>query len=201
MCARGRGGPGFGRGDWAPFDSAVFGEWMSGAGWRGAGRGRRGPGRVFDRGDLKFAILRLLERKPMHGYEVMQALEEEACGWYSASPGSVYPSLQMLQDQGHVTSEERDGKRVFSITDAGRAFLHENRDRVEDVADRLSDIADRFTGAPMRDLTRSFMRFAQVSWEEAMRHAGDDAALSRLREIIEKATGEMRTDRTSGATS
>jgi DNA-binding PadR family transcriptional regulator len=200
MCAHGR-GRGFGRSGWAPWDSAMFGEWTGGAGWRGSGRGRRGPGRVFDRGDLKFVILRLLERKPMHGYEVMQALEEESCGLYAASPGSVYPALQMLQDQGYVTSEESDGKRVFSITDAGRTFLHENRDRVEDVADRLSDIADRFTGAPMRELTRAFMGFAQVSWEEAMRNAGDAAALGRLREIIERATRDLRSDRTSGATS
>lgn len=198
MCAHGRAG-GFGSGEWPPWDAATFGGWMGGRGWRGSGRGRRGAGRVFDRGDLKFAILRLLERKPMHGYEVMQALEDESCGLYSASPGSVYPSLQMLQDQGYVTSEERDGKRVFSITDAGRSFLHENRDRADDVADRLSDIADRFTGPPMRELTRAFMRFAQVSWEEAMRSAGDPASLSRLREIIERATREMRSDRASGA--
>jgi DNA-binding PadR family transcriptional regulator len=156
---------------------------------------------MFDRGDLRYMILTLLDKQPMHGYEVMQALEEEACGWYSASPGSVYPALQLLQDQGHVTSEELEGKRVYSITESGRSFLHENRDRADDVADRLSDVAERYTGAPMRDLTRSFMRFAQVSWEEAMRQAGDPAALGRLREVIDRATREMRGDRTSGATS
>lgn len=178
--------------------SAWAGPWGA-RGKRAGGRGGRARGRIFDRGDLKYAVLRLLARKDMHGYEVMQALEDESCGLYSASPGSVYPSLQMLQDQGYVTSEERDGKRVFSITDAGRSFLHENRDRADDVADRLSDIADRFTGPPMRELTRAFMRFAQVSWEEAMRSAGDPASLSRLREIIERATREMRSDRASGA--
>jgi DNA-binding PadR family transcriptional regulator len=155
---------------------------------------------VFDRGDLKYAILGLLERKPMHGYEVMQVLEQESCGMYAASAGSVYPVLQMLQDQDYVTSVERDGKRVYSITDAGRAFLHENRDRADDVADRLSDIAERFAGAPMRDVARSFMRLAQVSWEEAARHAGDADALKRLREIMERAAREMR-GRTSDAAS
>ena len=68
---------------------------------------------------------------------------------------------------------------MYSITDAGRAFLHENRDRADDVADRLSDIAERFAGAPVRDVALSFMRLAQVSWEEAARHAGDAEARRR----------------------
>jgi DNA-binding PadR family transcriptional regulator len=199
MCARageygGARGWGAGWGGWGPWSEfAEFG--------RRSGAGGRGRARVFDRGDLKYAILRLLERKPMHGYEVMQVLEQESCGAYSASAGSVYPVLQMLQDQGYVTSEERDGKRVYCITDAGRSFLHENRDRADDVADRLSDIAERFAGAPMRDVARSFMRLAQVSWEEAARHAGDADALKRVRDILERAAREMRGNTTTDAAS
>jgi DNA-binding PadR family transcriptional regulator len=82
-----------------------------------------GPGfkwRFYDRGDLKFVILRLLKDKPMHGYEVMRALEEESGGWYRASAGSVYPTLQMLEDQGYVAVQEQEGARKsYSITDAG----------------------------------------------------------------------------------
>jgi DNA-binding PadR family transcriptional regulator len=189
MCAQGR-DRGFG---WGPWDGPSFMDFRA----MGGKHGRR-RGRVFDRGDLKYMILGLLEDKPMHGYEVMQALEGQACGWYSASPGSVYPVLQLLQDQGYVTSEERDGKRIYSITDAGRAFLHENRDRVDDVTDRLSEMAERFTGAGMRDLGKAFVRFAQVSWEEAMRHAGDAEALGRLREVIDRATRDVRGDRPAG---
>ena len=77
------------------------------------GSGSRGMRfRMFDRGDLKYMILRLLSEKPMHGYEVMRALEEESGGCYSASPGSVYPTLQMLEDQGYVVCEEKQGKKV-----------------------------------------------------------------------------------------
>jgi DNA-binding PadR family transcriptional regulator len=198
MCAR-AGDHGFrgwsgawgGWGPWAEFIET---------GRRG-GTGGRGRGRVFDRGDLKYAILRLLERKPMHGYEVMQVLEQESCGAYAASAGSVYPVLQMLQDQDYVTSEERDGKRVYSITDSGRSFLHENRDRADDVADRLSDIAERFAGAPMRDVARSFMKLAQVSWEEAARNAGDADALKGVRDILDRAAREMRSSGRSEAAS
>jgi DNA-binding PadR family transcriptional regulator len=168
-----------------------FGEWAAfcGPGFRFGGRGPRG--RVFDRGDLRYMVLALLEERPMHGYEVMQALEKEAGGWYTPSPGSVYPVLQLLQDQEYVTSEERDGKRIYSITETGRAFLEENRDRVEDVIDRVSAFTRRFTGPDMRDLTRTFVRFAQVSFEEALKKLGDSDALDGLREILERATREM----------
>ena len=169
-----------------------FGAWAAfcGPGFRFAG-GRQQRGRFFDRGDLRYMVLALLEERPMHGYEVMQALEKEAFGCYTPSAGSVYPVLQLLQDQGYVTSEERDGKRVYSITAEGRAFLEENRTRVEDVFDRISAFTHRFTGAEMRDLTRSFVRFAQVSFEEAVKESGDAAAMDRLREILDRATKEM----------
>jgi DNA-binding PadR family transcriptional regulator len=156
---------------------------------------------MFDRGDLRYLILKLLAERPMHGYEVMQELAKESGGVYTPSPGSVYPVLQMLEDQGLVESEEREGKRVYRITEAGRAFLSENSERVEDVFDRVSDFTDRFRGAEMRDVTKSFMRLAQVSFEEAMRRAGNADAMTRLREILDRATREMEelASRRSGA--
>src|SRR6266852_3133281 len=73
-------------------------------------------GRFFGRGDVKFALLELLRERPMHGYEMMKALEEKSGGFYRPSPGSVYPTLQMLEDGGLVTSNEVEGKKVYSIT-------------------------------------------------------------------------------------
>lgn len=170
-----------------------FGAWASfcGPGFGWGGPGARFRGRVFDRGDLRYLILQLLARRPMHGYEVMQELGKESGGWYTPSAGSVYPVLQLLQDQGYVTSEERDGKRVYSITDSGRAYLEENRDRVTDVFDRVTDFAERFTGSAMRDLTRSFMRFAQMSFDEAVKRSGDEEAIRRMQEILDRATREL----------
>lgn len=165
------------------------------------GRSRR-KRRVFRRGDLKYMVLGLLEEEPMHGYQVMQRLEEESGGYYSASPGSVYPVLQMLEDQGYVRSEQHDGKKVYHITDAGRAFLHEHRDRVDDVTDRVDDFASMFGGRGMGDLTRTFVRLAQVSLEKAMEAAGDPPAVESLREVLERATrdieGWRRPSRTAG---
>jgi DNA-binding PadR family transcriptional regulator len=164
-------------------------EWasMCGPGFTFTSGSRRRRRRVFERGDLKYVILGLLEEQPMHGYEVMQRLEEESGGYYTASPGSVYPVLQMLEDQGYVRAEERDGKKVYRITPEGSAFLHEHRDRFEDVSDRLEDFASMFGGRGMGDLTRSFMRLAQVSFERAMDAAGDAEAIASLKETLERA--------------
>lgn len=147
--------------------------------------------RIFDRGDLKYMILELLRERPMHGYEVMRALEETSGGAYTASPGSVYPTLQSLEDEGFVNSEEKDGRKVYTITEEGREFLNSNQDRVEQILHRIRDFAKHFSGAPMTDVTRSFMRLAQASFEQSIRRVGDEDSMDRLREILEKAAREI----------
>ena len=189
MCARGRGGFDWESG-WAAWCGPGFGP---SRGFRQAGPRRRGRrGRMFDRGDLKYVILRLLARKPMHGYEVMRELEERSGGWYAASAGSVYPVLQLLQDQGYVTSQEIDGRRVYTISEEGRAFLARHTDRADDVMDRVSDLAGRFSAGEMESIARSFMRLARESFDQAMRVADDPEAATRLREILDRAVEEMR---------
>ena len=87
---------------------------------RGRGRGRRhGHGRAR-RGDVRTAVLAVLAEAPGHGYEVIQALEEKSGGRWRPSPGSVYPTLQQLEDEDLLRSEEREGKRVYEVTDEGR---------------------------------------------------------------------------------
>jgi DNA-binding PadR family transcriptional regulator len=87
----------------------------------GGRRGRRGgPGRRARRGDVRAAALTLLTERPMHGYEMIQELEERTDGVWRPSPGAIYPALQLLVDQGLVTADAEAGKRLFSLTDAGR---------------------------------------------------------------------------------
>lgn len=97
----------------------------------GPGFGPGGPGgdgpRFFGRGDMKFALLALLQERPMHGYEMIKALEEKSGGFYTPSPGSIYPTLQLLEDRGMVTVNEVEAKKVYSITDAGRTLLSERQ--------------------------------------------------------------------------
>jgi len=93
-----------------PFGGGPFGE-------GGGGRQRR------RRGDIKYALLELIAEQPRHGYDLMKELEQRYGGFYRPSPGSVYPTLQLLEDEGYVTSEAVDGKRIYAITEAGRTFL------------------------------------------------------------------------------
>ena len=86
--------------------------------WGGCGGSHQGPGgpgeRFFGRGDLKYVILDLLKDQPRHGYDIIRALEDRMGGQYRPSPGSVYPTLQMLEDLGYVTSSQQEGKKVYS---------------------------------------------------------------------------------------
>jgi DNA-binding PadR family transcriptional regulator len=97
--------------------------------------GPGGPGgrmwrKRIRRGDVRAAILLLLEEQPRNGYQVMQELESRSEGMWRPSPGSVYPALQLLADEGLVRSESRDGGNVFELTDAGRAHVEEHRERL-----------------------------------------------------------------------
>ncbi|MEU5885044.1 PadR family transcriptional regulator [Spirillospora sp. NPDC047279] len=111
------------RGD--PFGPGFGGPGFGGPGFPGAGfgpgrQGGRGRGRRTRRGNVRTALLALLTERPMHGYEMIQELDGRTGGVWRPSPGSVYPTLQMLEDEGLVTSEEQGGKRLFSLTDTGR---------------------------------------------------------------------------------
>jgi DNA-binding PadR family transcriptional regulator len=95
--------------------------------WFGMGRSERG--KAVRRGDVRDAILTALAREPMHGYRIIQQLSEQSGGRWRPSAGSVYPTLQQLEDEGLVTSEEGEGRRVFSLTEAGRAAAETANER------------------------------------------------------------------------
>jgi len=123
MHGPGRAGGGFGRG---PGMGPGMGPgWYGGGGRRGRGLwggGGRGPGGGRGRrGDVRAAILALLAERPMHGYEMLQELAERTQDLWRPSPGSLYPALQLLEDQGLVRSVEGDGRRRYELTDEGRA--------------------------------------------------------------------------------
>jgi DNA-binding PadR family transcriptional regulator len=108
-------GPG-GFGDRGPFG-------FGGPGHRGPGPGHRGPGGKARRGDVRTAALLLLAEEPRNGYAIMQEIEQRSGGVWRPSPGSIYPALAQLEDEGLIRSEESDGRKQFAITDAGREQL------------------------------------------------------------------------------
>jgi DNA-binding PadR family transcriptional regulator len=93
--------------------------------------------RMFKKGDMKYVILDLLKDKPAHGYDITLALEERFHGLYSPSAGSVYPVLQLLEDMEYVTSVVGEGKKIYTITDAGKHFLEDNKKTTEQIDGRL----------------------------------------------------------------
>src|SRR5438105_2439375 len=97
--------------------------WGRGFPFGGPGGGPFGPGRKARRGDIRTAALLLLAEEPRNGYQIMQEVEERSEGVWRPSPGSVYPALAQLEDEGLIRSEEIDGRRAFVITDAGRELL------------------------------------------------------------------------------
>ncbi len=102
------------------------------------GGGREG--RVFDHGDLRLVIMALLDEKPRHGYEIIKALEERVGEGYSPSPGVIYPTLTLLEEVGHATvSEEHGGRKLYTLTEEGKAFLNANRGTAEAIFARFSD--------------------------------------------------------------
>lgn len=155
------------------------GGWGPGYGW-GGGWGAAWAGRQR-RGDVKYVVLELLAEGPKHGYEIIRGIEERRGARPSA--GSVYPTLQMLEDGGFVTSEQVDGKRVYTITDAGRELL----------ANRATDPeADEGYGEP--DATQR-LKAAALKLGAAVMSArgGDEATLDKIRGVLEKARKEIYT--------
>ena len=163
---------------------------------------RRQARRRFGRGGLKLAILALVEERPMHGYEVMQVLSKRSGGLYRPSPGSVYPTLQLLDDQGFVTVEAQDGKKVYTITDAGREHLDRNREAVERIFGRASeftgaDRADDACGsahssvAGAADLARYVARLGQTTLQGCFRWAGDERFVSDAKNVLDRALEEL----------
>jgi DNA-binding PadR family transcriptional regulator len=106
------------------------------------GRGFMGPGmraaKMLASGDLRLIILALLSEKPGHGYEIIKAIEEHSSGVYSPSPGMVYPALTYLDELGYTASETEGTKKLYRITEAGTAYLNENRASVEETLDQLA---------------------------------------------------------------
>jgi DNA-binding PadR family transcriptional regulator len=146
---------------------------------------------MFESGEVKFIILRLLKDKPMHGYEVMKALEEKMAGCYTPSPGTVYPTLQLLEDEGFVRVEETDGKKVYHITPDGEAYLVENRDLIDEIVERVKETVRDVAGGAMGDLHRTFGRLAKTTFGTAWRRGPDDPALARVAEILKQAVTDV----------
>lgn len=180
-------GSGRSRWGWSGFDgfAAEF--------WGPRARHHRGRmGRIFEQGDLKYVILRLLEEKPRHGYEIIKELEDRFGGSYSPSPGTVYPTLTMLEDLGYAkVAPDEGGRKVYQITPEGTAYLAEHSTTVDSIFERIAKFVEGVLDEPMMDVNNAFRRVGRAAYGHASRNVNDKAKLQRIREVLERAAADL----------
>jgi len=174
----------FGRG----CGSEDSGRWAAGRRGRGPlgglgfGGGRHGfgggdfvrAGRMLAHGDLRLLSLALIAEQPRHGYDIIKVLEEKTAGWYSPSPGVVYPALTYLEEAGYITGQAEGSRKLYTVTDEGRTYLALNRDFVDAVLERLAAFGEKV-----------------ACWRRSVR-GDDDAEGPRVSRLIDAAIENLR---------
>jgi DNA-binding PadR family transcriptional regulator len=151
----------------------------------GPGYGPRGRGRKARRGDIRTAALLLLAQEPRNGYQIMQEVEQRSDGMWRPSPGSVYPALAQLEDEGLIRMESDDGRKLFAITDAGRELLRERGDDRPAPWEQMSgDAGDQY-----RDLG-NVMRQAALAFGQVMRTGGPEQ-IAKARDVLDRTRRDL----------
>lgn len=150
------------------------------------------PDRPFRRGDIKYIILHYLKDRSSYGYEIIRALEERFHGFYVPSPGTIYPTLQMLEEMGSVTAAQQDGKRVYTITDEGRQFLTEREGFEEELENRMKSWWNHENIEDIGETMREFGKLAQLISGKA--RTVDTEKLGRIRKAISRAYEDISKD-------
>jgi len=156
-------------------------------------------GRMLAQGDLRLIALALIAEEPRHGYEIIKLVEEKTADWYSPSPGVVYPTLTYLEEAGYVTLSSEGAKKLYTITEEGRAYLAEHRELADAVLKRLDAVGERIARVRRRlgdddeSLPRS-IRGAFQDLSEVVREVlrEDGGAKGRIIEAIDRAASELR---------
>ena len=188
------------------------GKWAAGRGWRGHFRsgwgGRHGmggnmmrAGRMLAQGDLRLIALALIAEQPRHGYEIIKAIDERSAGFYTPSPGMVYPALTYLEEIGYASVETEGTKKLYAITPEGRERLERNRSRVDTMLAQLRWIAGKM--AHMREAFASHGEHQDAMTPEldeararlrallARKLGSSDAEQRRIADILRRATEEI----------
>jgi DNA-binding PadR family transcriptional regulator len=185
------------------FGGGPFGGFGPGGGFGAGGLGSpRGRGRKARRGDIRTAALLLLNEEPRNGYQIMQEVQERSDGVWRPSPGSVYPALQQLEDEGLIRSEELDGRKLFKLTDAGREYVEERGEDKPAPWEQMSgDVSDgaHELGKLMREVGFAFVQVMRTGSETQIAEARKVLAAARkdlYRILAEGDPGESDSDAT-----
>jgi DNA-binding PadR family transcriptional regulator len=165
-----------------------------GEGWGRHGRHRFGGefgGRLFDSGDLRLVILSFIAEKPSHGYEIIKGIEEQMGGAYVPSAGVVYPTLSLLEDEGFATVDVQGGKKLYTITDAGRAELKANKARIEELLGRIRQVGKAFGSGRTPQVMRAMHNFKLALKLKFGQGGLTNEQINRIAEIIDKAAKDV----------
>ena len=164
-------------------------QWMGGP-WGG---GMGGRSRFFEGGEVRLALLSLLAEGPKHGYQLMKELKERSGGMYRASAGTVYPTLQMLEDEGLIELDAQSAKRAYKITDAGQEELKRDPEAVKRIWERAEHWEDwsQYSGPEILAFASPLGKMLKASMKAAKWAGGIDEREAKVREVIRKAVTEL----------
>ncbi len=185
MGGAGFGGPGF-KAKWR-FDSEDGEQEERGPGF-GPGSGRRPRrGRMFAQGELRLALLALIAENPSHGYELIKGIEEMTGGGYAPSPGAVYPTLQLLEDEGAIAEADAEGsKKPYAVTPQGEAELEERKAEVAELMKRLGRHGERTSTVRSHDVFRAMGNLGSVLKNRAKAGKLDEATINNIVDMIDE---------------
>jgi len=159
-------------------------------GFGGRGREHRHGGgreRLFDAGDLKLVILKLLSEQPSYGYQLIKTMEERLAGGYSPSAGVIYPTLTLLEEEGLAASTVENNKKVYSVTPEGTKFLEENKRRVEGLFERLEEAGRGFQRGRSPEIMKAFQNLRGAVLARVTRGNATDEQIGKIAEAINAA--------------
>ena len=150
-------------------------------------------GRFFGPGELRLGLLSLLEEGPRHGYDLMKQLEARSGGLYRASAGSVYPTLQQLEDEGLARSQSQDGKRVYELTDAGRELVEDEARTIRRIWRKAEEWGDwSYASAPEAwEVARPAMELAKAALRAVASEDAETERVEQVRKILVRARREI----------
>lgn len=162
--------------------------WRHGFGGRGPGDFEgafgHGRGRMFDAGDIKLVVMKLLAEQPSYGYQLIKMMEERLAGGYTPSAGVIYPTLTMLEEEGLATSTTENNKKVYSVTAEGTQYLEENKERVEELFSRIDDASRHFERGRSPELMKAFMNLRGAVMAKVARGNATREQIRKMAEAI-----------------
>jgi DNA-binding PadR family transcriptional regulator len=152
--------------------------------WRGGFGGRE---RLFDAGDIRIVILKLLDEQPSYGYQLIKRMEDRLAGGYTPSAGVVYPTLTMLEEEGLASVTSENNRKIYSLTEEGRKQLAENAERLEELFERLDEAGAGFRRGRSPELMKAFMDLRGAVAARMMRGKATPEQIRKIAEAIHTA--------------